>query len=1713
MASQNTIMMPDEYSFKWLIINLLGHDFYHDYNKGNILKKTTTVSKDVISQLDILIEIFSNYAYIADEPSTDKQIQMINDLKKEGGQMFGGEKRRRDNTNLLQNNLSKSKKSKTEPFPIFSTPKRLPVTDKKRKLSNTNLEINSPSTQRKKVTIRRSPILKPLEKLSDKFYDKKTVGEEDEVSTENIDNSVNFDNIKLSDADIEVIGKIYQKALDLQQQEESRSVGESEDAYVVTNYDRLGMLVQNLPPSDQKTIYDLQLCMQAISQGKADFIPMIPSENFFKKNPYLISAMDDESVKLQFVEPGDYETKIKKLWTPLIDFTPKKEEQLRENLQLDEDVRLFPTVKVVVNHSINKMEQQITELIPAAVDKIVLIALAPVLNVITKLYLNKQETDLLKILKHEIEKTINEFYDIRDIDNIKIIHPQDKIGLERQNRESVVNPRLVPVENNYLKIFLKSFFGGVDREITIENINDNINKGKEALKSYITERISIPVPNAKTRTEKIDMLNSLIPDAFRVGIRWMQKSLEALSKFRDTKIRQSKMQALQNILENIKKDFPDKLTVNSNCDDIHKYRRFIRRWYHRVRPRDSRPGKITDFNKHNFYDEKKTMNDIGEWLGSIIKYWMDAEGADDSIFKRAFKLEYIFPPPSEKFIEQFSLDFGGLDGVDNILEIEYSVCFQKYSGGGVFQDLPQIEKETALVCLNDILIKSLLFVILKETDCISATEFDVDEPIFPTRKNEILGGGGIAPTKSCVINVNGEDMSSYLCVGPPGNPNPEEPITSFEMYEYNKPNFVDLNYAMGWIQGDFLATKGSEWRSGNLIQSISPDDMPSNMFIESSKIAISKRLENTDKELTRLDGLIELKPKELREKYKTTRAKLLSLKKKMLLDKRLAENTLSSLPENNMVLLDKNGNIIWDRIYGNSSIIPHTPPLSLDVRKKIARILFLNVEILILYFQLVTNSNKYYGDIDGEKVNKKYFLQSLGFILDNTDTFWTDIKKRNFTTDGFIKKDKGEKNVKNESTETKITASWRAKSNECFGTQRERIKKCKKLRQQHFGWLFGDDDLLEDNLYETPKWFLAGTPDDQMQEAFNIIIRKLMPEYILTAAAYSDVDGYLKSEVNFPVPKIKGDNGEWVKVGMQETIAKQSGAQDIPSSYIINNCARIYPDQEKIKQTVNGEGRWDFYNLDGYQVKYAQYCPVSSVADGMPLCSIGKDSGSETLNRMVFTPLDVVVGFNHENYYHFTMKRPLNEYKDIYDFDKQTGYTKIGEYIPSLNEHWNNYPSKPKFNKGEAKASKDEKNRNYDLKIQPIKALVEQTYNDLYSHPFNSDESIFGKLLLVAKNEFESNPTRSNFNKFIIVLTNKLSDLREKFLELKVTAEIKLNNKFFIDKLEARGNLMGKGPFAASMRYLNIITNIVELLNTKASSDEDYSGKALPQANSAVSKKLYDWFRSNIYDIFKNTIQKSMGDYSQEIVSSAKFAGISGSPVDAKQIYDKANYVSMSMTGIEPREEPISHPYNSAGESFRIFIANDRPSAYRGIFFITQGININNKTVSGYYMGKWEKNTNLEKNGKSFLVKGDSVIQEQIGNNALFRWTEQQRKKVNTFKEPSAPSVSGALGVSSVPPDPEDKSALDFGFDLDESDESDDESNDDKKLPAEEMGSFLGGEVSPPQYTVSLMGGANKNRKTHYNKKRRSNKTLKRRQKKTLKHRQKKTLKRRQNKH
>ena len=55
----NRILLPDKNSFDWLILNLLGHDFYHDYNGIN--SRVKAIKEQVYAELDVLLQ---NYHYL-----------------------------------------------------------------------------------------------------------------------------------------------------------------------------------------------------------------------------------------------------------------------------------------------------------------------------------------------------------------------------------------------------------------------------------------------------------------------------------------------------------------------------------------------------------------------------------------------------------------------------------------------------------------------------------------------------------------------------------------------------------------------------------------------------------------------------------------------------------------------------------------------------------------------------------------------------------------------------------------------------------------------------------------------------------------------------------------------------------------------------------------------------------------------------------------------------------------------------------------------------------------------------------------------------------------------------------------------------------------------------------------------------------------------------------------------------------------------------------------------------------------------------------------------------------------------------------------------------------------------------------------------------------------------------------------------------------------
>ena len=81
----------------------------------------------------------------------------------------------------------------------------------------------------------------------------------------------------------------------------------------------------------------------------------------------------------------------------------------------------------------------------------------------------------------------------------------------------------------------------------------------------------------------------------------------------------------------------------------------------------------------------------------------------------------------------------------------------------------------------------------------------------------------------------------------------------------------------------------------------------------------------------------------------------------------------------------------------------------MGTRKKFARVLFYNVQVLVLYFQLVkstigiSGADLFTGNTQEKTINIDYFLQSLGLILDKGSRGWGEIKSRGFFTSGTIK--------------------------------------------------------------------------------------------------------------------------------------------------------------------------------------------------------------------------------------------------------------------------------------------------------------------------------------------------------------------------------------------------------------------------------------------------------------------------------------------------------------------------------------------------------------------------------------------------------------------------------------------------------------------------------------------------------------------------------------
>merc|ERR1712023_362149 len=81
---------------------------------------------------------------------------------------------------------------------------------------------------------------------------------------------------------------------------------------------------------------------------------------------------------------------------------------------------------------------------------------------------------------------------------------------------------------------------------------------------------------------------------------------------------------------------------------------------------------------------------------------------------------------------------------------------------------------------------------------------------------------------------------------------------------------------------------------------------------------------------------------------------------------------------------------------------------------------------------------------------------------------------------------------------------------------------------------------------------------------------------------------------------------------------------------------------------------------------------------------------------------------------------------------------------------------------------------------------------------------------------------------------------------------------------------------------------------------------------------LRQFFEENSEILMKAGVIKSIGDYGQEFTALSKYGATT------RTIYDANNRTN------DGKIKTI--PYNDNGNALRFMVANDRPSAYRGIF-------------------------------------------------------------------------------------------------------------------------------------------------------------------------------------
>lgn len=257
----------------------------------------------------------------------------------------------------------------------------------------------------------------------------------------------------------------------------------------------------------------------------------------------------------------------------------------------------------------------------------------------------------------------------------------------------------------------------------------------------------------------------------------------------------------------------------------------------------------------------------------------------------------------------------------------------------------------------------------------------------------------------------------------------------------------------------------------------------------------------------------------------------------------------------------KTGGTVSD-IMWNVMIEPGNLAETLEVRKILAKRILLNTQILILYQRCIPSG-----------ISTNSLFEGLLLKMDNKKRKTNDLKKRGYLT---MTLNGPEQNLPEFPQQFGFNSLDHAVNNVYI------------RRKRYFGMLF--DNTNPDVL---PDWFKrSNTEDDMLQNAFNIVLVKLLPEFIFELGKQPDIlsdEDETNHKADIPEAGVHGEN-----------------------AYVINNAVPlIYPQLKKASQD-----RFGFLNLNGLEARKSQFCPVTSIADSQPLCSIKtKTSLKETVPR------------------------------------------------------------------------------------------------------------------------------------------------------------------------------------------------------------------------------------------------------------------------------------------------------------------------------------------------------------------------------------------------------------------------------------------------------------------------------------------------------------------